>query len=134
MNIASQPLPTPRRGLLVALLATLMLSGAGNAAAEADGPDYWTVHGVAADDVLNLRAAAGPHADKVAEIPPGAGCLKNLGCKGGLTMEEFTTLSKKEQEARQLKHPRWCQVEYQGQRGWVSGHYLREGSCDQARD
>jgi uncharacterized protein YgiM (DUF1202 family) len=120
--------------MLTALFVTLALLGAGNAAAEADGPDYWSVHGVAANDVLNLRAKAGPQAEKIAGIPPGAGCLKNLGCVGGLSMEEFTTLSKQEQAARERKHPRWCRIEYQGQRGWVAGRYLNEGRCDQARD
>jgi len=59
------------------------------ASAEADGPDWWTVHGVAADDVLNQRASAGPKAEKVGEIPPGARCVRNMGCEGGLTLDEY---------------------------------------------
>ena len=126
------PRRIPRSGPLP-LVAALVLLTAGNANAEADGPDYWSVYGVAANDVLNLRAEANPHARKIAEIPPGAGCLKNLGCVGGLSLEEFTTLSKKEQAARKREHPRWCQVEYQGRTGWVAGRYLSEGNCDEAR-
>ena len=134
MNTANlTPRPTPHSGLLTVLLTTLALL-ASNAKAEADGPDYWSVHGVADNDVLNLRAKANPRAEKIAEIPPGAGCLKNLGCVGGLSMEEFTTLTKKEQAARKREHPRWCQVEYRGQTGWVAGRYLGEGNCDEAGD
>jgi uncharacterized protein YgiM (DUF1202 family) len=99
------------------------------ASAEADGPDWWSVHGVAADDVLNLRAKASPHADKLGEIPPGANCVRNLGCQGGLTLQQYTELSEHERKAMMKKHPRWCQVEYDGVRGWVSGHFLREGTC-----
>ena len=135
MNSADyHPLQTPRSRLLAVLLATVTLLSAGNAAAEADGPDYWSVQGVAANDVLNLRTKASPYARKIGEIPPDAGCLKNLGCVGGLSMEEFTRLSKQEQAARKREHPRWCQVEYRGQRGWVAGHYLSEGSCGEDRD
>ena len=107
-----------------------MITVAGFAHAEADGPDYYRVHDVASDDVLNIRSHADPHAKKVGEIPPGADCVRNLGCKGGLTMEEFTNLSKREQATAKKDHPRWCHVEYQGTRGWVSGHFLAEGSCD----
>ena len=100
------------------------------ASAEADGPDWWTVHGVAADDVLNQRADGSPDAEKVGEIPPGARCVRNMGCEGGLTLQEYSSLSEHERKALAKKRPRWCQVEYRGTTGWVSGHYLREGSCE----
>ena len=101
----------------------------GLALADADGPDYYTVKRVASNDVLNIRSKADPNANKVGEIPPEADCVKNLGCKGGLTMSEFIDLSKEEQAAILRKRPRWCQVEYRGIRGWVSARYLAEGSC-----
>ena len=97
--------------------------------AEADGPDYYRVHGVASDDVLNVHNAAGSHAGKVGEIPPNASCVINLGCKGGLTYDEFTHLSKKKQAAILKKRPRWCHVRYQNIEGWVSAHFLAEGDC-----
>jgi hypothetical protein len=115
------------------LFLFLMITVTGFAHAEADGPDFYRVHGVASDDVLNIRSHADPHAGKVGEIPPGADCVRNLGCKGGLSMEEFTTLSKREQAAAKKDHPRRCQVEYQGVKGWVSGHFLAEGSCDRSQ-
>ena len=97
----------------------------------ADGPDYWKVHGVKADDVLNMRQEANWQSKKVGEIPPDGRCVKNLKCVGGLTFEEFTSLSEAEKEIIKKERPRWCLVEYRGVRGWVAGRYLREGSCNE---
>jgi len=107
----------------------LLTIASGLALADADGPDYFKVHGVASNDVLNMRSKSNPSSKKVGEIPPGADCVKNFGCKGGLTISEFMDLSKKEQAVIQRKRPRWCQVEYRGVKGWVSARYLGEGSC-----
>ncbi len=96
---------------------------------DADGSDYYKVTGVASNDVLNIRSEANPASKKVGEIPPGADCVKNLRCKGGLTMNEFTDLSKKEQADILRKCPRWYHVEYNKVRGWVSARYFDEGSC-----
>ena len=108
---------------------TLLVIASGLALADADGPDYFKVNGVASNDVLNMRSKANPAANKVGEIPSSADCVKNLGCKGGLTMSEFTDLSKEEQGDILRKRPRWCHVEYHGVKGWVSARYLAEGSC-----
>jgi hypothetical protein len=108
---------------------TLLVIASSLALADADGPDHYKVTGVASNDVLNIRSEADPNANKVGEIPAEADCVKNLGCKGGLTMSEFTDLSKAEQEAILIKRPRWCKIEYQGIKGWVSAHFLSEGSC-----
>ena len=89
--------------LLLIILPGLIL-------ADADGPDYFRVSGVASNDVLSIRSEANPHAKKVGEIPPGADCVKNLGCKGGLTTSEFTDLSKKEQAVIKRERPRWCHI------------------------
>ena len=98
-----------------ALVAGLLLTvGSGALRAEADGPDYYAVRGVAADDVLNIRAEPNPQALKVGEIPTHGTCIRNLGCQGGLTFEEFSTLTPAEQERRAREDPRWCKVEYQG--------------------
>ena len=110
----------------------LLIIATGLALADADGPDYYKVKGVASNDVLNIHSKADPNANKVGEIPAGADCVKNLGCKGGLTMSEFTDLSKKDQAAILRKRPRWCQVEYRGIKGWVSARFLTEGSCARA--
>ncbi len=75
---------------LTALTLTL---GSGAASADADGPDFYQVTGVAANDSLAIRAEPNPRAAKVGEIPPDGICIRNLGCKGGLSFQEFTTLS-----------------------------------------
>ena len=97
--------------------------------AEADGPDFWRVHDVARDDVLSIRSHADFKASKTGEIPYDAQCVKKLGCKGGLSFQEFTTLSESEKQQILKQRPRWCRISYQGMTGWVAGRYLREGSC-----
>ncbi len=111
-------------------LALIILSlGAGPVAADADGPDFYRVTGVSPHDVLNIRAVPKPNGTKLGTIPPGGACIRNLGCQGGLSVQEFSTLSKAEQAARLKRNPCWCRVEYQGVTGWVAGRYLAEGSC-----
>jgi len=99
------------------------------AMAEADGPDYWRVKGIASDDSLSIRAQPSPRSAKLGDIPHDGACIRNLGCRGGLTYQEFSTLSKVEQAKRLRQNPRWCQVEYHGTTGWVAGRYLTEGGC-----
>ncbi|WP_455218791.1 SH3 domain-containing protein [Kaarinaea lacus] len=114
---------------LVTLLVIILTFSAFYVLATADGPDYWQVHGVASDDVLNIRSEANAKAEKIGEIPPDGQCIKNLKCIGGLTMEEFTTLPETEKEKIKKERPRWCYIEYKGVKGWVAGRYLREGAC-----
>jgi len=116
--------------MLFLLVAAALLSGANAALAEADGPDFYAVRDVAANDVLNLRAAPNANAAKVGEIPPNGTCIRNLGCQGGLTLQEFTTLSEAEKEQRLKENPRWCKVEFRGVTGWVAGRHLREDFCE----
>jgi hypothetical protein len=115
-------------GALAAALLLLLIR-VGPAQAEADGPDFYRVTGVAPEDVLNIRAEPSPHAEKIGEIPPNANCVRNLGCQGGLTFEEYTTLTPEQQSARIVENPRWCRIEYQETTGWVAGLYLAEGDC-----
>jgi hypothetical protein len=52
-----------------------------------------------------------------------------MGCRGGLTFNEFTTLSDAEKQQLLKRRPRWCRISYQGTSGWVAGRYLEEGDC-----
>lgn len=111
----------------VAAAATAL--GSASAFATADGPDHFAVRGVAAGDVLNIRAGPDAGTRKLGQIPPGASCIRNLGCQGGLSYQEFSTLSPEQRLQRERENPRWCRVEYRGIAGWVAGRYLAEGSC-----
>jgi hypothetical protein len=99
------------------------------AGATADGPDHYRVRSVAPGGHLNLRAEPSTSAPVLARIPADATCLASLGCRGGLTLEEFTTLPAAEQRRRARAHPRWCKVEYGGTVGWAAGRYLAEDHC-----
>ena len=114
------------RFILLTLLLAVFCTGAG---ADADGPDYWRVVGIANGDSLNIRAQPNAHSPKVGEIPPDGSCIANRGCQGGLSFEEFSTLSKPEQAKRLKENPRWCRIDYQGHTGWVARRYLAEGGC-----
>ena len=110
------------------------LAMAGTAYATADGPDYYRVTWVDKGDTFNIRVAPNANADKIGEIPPDSNCIRNLGCQGGLTMEEFTTMSKEQQQKRQKENPRWCKVEFNAITGWVAGRFLEEGDCQASAD
>ena len=97
--------------------------------ATADGPDFYRVRGVSATSTLSLRAEPSLQAPRIGRIAPDATCLRNLGCQGGLTFEEFTTLSEADKKRRAEENPRWCRVEYRGTVGWVAGRYLAEAPC-----
>ncbi len=108
------------------LMTCVLLLAAGTAAvAEADGPDYWAVVGVARGDVLNMRAEPNAASRIVGRIPAGAMGLRNLGCRGIPSFEEWQRMS--EAEKRRSARSRWCRVEFQGRIGWVAGRFLREG-------
>ncbi|TVQ89773.1 MAG: SH3 domain-containing protein [Chromatiaceae bacterium] len=107
-------------GSLWALLPALAL-------ATADGPDFYRV--VGAEPELAVYAEPDAAAAILGTIPTGSDCVRNLGCQGGLTLEEFTTLDEAAQAARLREKPRWCRVEFKGLTGWVPGVFLREGDC-----
>ncbi len=118
-----------KNSLYISILFFLM-SLSPDVLATADGPDYWQVHGVANDDVLNIRMKPDWQSREIGEIPPDGKCIKNLRCIGGLTYHEFTTQSEEEKKQITKERPRWCYIEYKGIKGWVAGHHLREGACD----
>ena len=118
-----------RKTLLTSIAIAAVALSPGAARATADGPDFYQLTGVVAGDALNVRAEPDPNAPKIGEIPPDGKCIRNLGCKGGLTFQEFTELTADQQAKRLKENPRWCKVEYEGITGWVAGRYLQEGTC-----
>jgi uncharacterized protein YraI len=97
--------------------------------ATADGPDFYRVQGVSSGGALNLRAEPSASAQRIGAIPADGQCLRNLGCRGGLTFQEYSTLSEADRKRRADANPRWCKVEFEGKVGWVAGRYLAEGPC-----
>lgn len=117
-----------RRAALAAVALAVVAAG-GAAQATADGPDFYGVRGVAPGRHLTLRAEPSTASTPLARIPSNATCLRSFGCQGGLTFEEFTTLSDADKKRRAEENPRWCKVEYRGTVGWVAGRYLAEAPC-----
>jgi len=111
--------------LLVVFAAAFVAS---TAHAEADGPDFYDVRGVREGHSLRLRAEPSTEAAVLARIPFDGTCLQNRGCRGGLTLEEFSTLSEAERREIERTRPRWCRVGFGELEGWVAGRFVRESS------
>ena len=123
--------PARRRSICVSRIAASLLCMGQfmNALAAADGPDHYAVHGVAAGSAVDLRSEPRAAASAIGRLPADAQCVRNLGCQGGLSLDEFTRLDKDAQQRRLIENPRWCTVEYQGTTGWVDGQFLAEACC-----
>jgi len=111
---------------MFAVMLSLVAAHSSEVAAEADGPDFFRVSGIARGHVLNLRAEAGAGAAVIARMPYNTDGLRNLGCKGGFTFAQWQKASPAERE--RARHRRWCKVEYLGKQGWAAGWFLAEGS------
>jgi len=110
-------------------LMCVTLSGA--ASAEAAGPDYWNVANVIAPDVLNMHKDASARSPVVAVVPADARGLKNRGCTGAPTFQQWMAMSAAERE--RSSRARWCRVTWAGTQGWVAGRFLVEGAPDNTR-
>lgn len=110
----------------IMLLAIGIMGYGANALAQpvtGASPASWSVAGVAAGDVLNMRDVPSGDAKVLVRIPPDARGLKALGClKKQLALDDWMELSK---EARRDAQLLWCRVEYGGQQGWVAGRFLK---------
>jgi hypothetical protein len=114
--------------IIGALVFALGIFHVSIALATADRPDFYQVQG--APDGASLPLRATPDASTpLGFIPVNAACVRNLGCQGGLSLQEFTSLSDKERAERLAANPRWCKVEYHDRTGWVEGQFLAEAPC-----
>jgi len=118
-----------KHGYFVSLLGFLALATGSAAQATADGPDHYRVSGLASGSGLVVRAEPALASTPVGSLPAAADCLRSLGCQGGLSYQEFATLSAAEKQQRAAANPRWCKISYQGITGWVEGRYLAESGC-----
>ena len=116
-----------RHLFLAVACATLMAFSAGKALSEASGPDFYRVVDVASDDVLNMRLGPSTDYPVIFELPHNADGIANLGCTGGLTLEEWTEAT--EEERAESKKRRWCLVGYDRTVGWAAGRFLADGGA-----
>jgi uncharacterized protein YgiM (DUF1202 family) len=114
------------------LLCALLLAGFAHAAgAQSEGPDFWAVTGVASNDVLNLRVAPNADSRMIARIPYNARGLKNFGCPNEVSFEQWLRMTEAQRD--KSARSRWCEVEYQGKKGWVAGRFLKEDGAPQKK-
>jgi hypothetical protein len=113
------------RWLVFYLALSALLARGEVARAEASGPDTWDVKGVRADDTLNVHERPDARSRSIAGIPSDAKGLRNLGCSGVPTFQQWSRMS--EADRVRSARARWCRIEYAGVRGWVAGRFLAEG-------
>jgi heat shock protein HslJ len=114
--------------LALPLLVCLASLGSTPALAIADGPNYYSVTGVAASDVLNIRAAPATSGTLIGPMPSDSDGIANLGCVGGLTYAEWEKATEVERAA--ATKTRWCRVGYDRTIGWVAGWFLTESGAN----
>jgi hypothetical protein len=115
----------PKRcAYILCALALLLSAPRARAQDEMRGPDYWAVAGVRPNDALNMRLAPDGDSEVIMRIPHNAHGLKNYGCPNHVTFDQWKrmTAAQRDKAARS----RWCEVEYNGRKGWVAGRFLRE--------
>lgn len=109
---------------MLCALALLLSAPRAWAQDEMRGPDYWAVTGVGGRDALNMRVAPDGDSDVILRIPHNAHGLKNHGCPNHVSFEQWKGMTKGQRD--KAARSRWCQVEYNGRKGWVAGRFLRE--------
>lgn len=114
-----------RRFVSLALVA--LLFSPLSASADASGPDYFRIVGVASNDVLNIRSQPTARSAIIGTIPPSGDGIENLGCQGGFSYAQWEAASPAEREAARKRV--WCRINYRGVSGWVAGWFLAEGSA-----
>lgn len=111
----------------IGLVALVVAGTPASVSAEASGPDYWNVSGVRADDVLYVHKDASARSPRIGHFAPDAKGLKNLGCTGVPTFQQYMAMS--EQDRARASRSRWCKVQLGSLTGWVGGRFLVEGTA-----
>jgi uncharacterized protein YgiM (DUF1202 family) len=113
---------------LVCIAAVLAAAPAYAQTAATDGPSFWAVTGVRSDDALNLRVAPNADSRRIAKIPYNARGIRNYGCPNHVTFEQWKRMTEAQRD--RAARSRWCQVEYNGLKGWVAGRFLKEDNAE----
>jgi uncharacterized protein YgiM (DUF1202 family) len=109
---------------LMCILAVVLAAPAVAQTAAVANLGLWAVTGVDSDDALNLRAAPNADSRRIGKIPFNARGLKNYGCPNHVTFDQWKRMTQSQRD--RAARSRWCEVEYQGMKGWVAGRFLRE--------
>lgn len=112
------------RHLPCAVALAAALAAATAVQANADGPDYWRVTGIAAGEELNMRRGPSTQFGIAAKLPHDTGALLNMGCYPDFSPAEWEALN--ERERKLAASMRWCHVLHRGQAGWIYARYLKE--------
>jgi len=112
-----------------ALLAVLPVR---DAVAEADGPDFYRLTGLAPGETLFLHPGPEIGGRPLATLPCDAEGLVNFGCIGGMSYEAWQGASGEERAAAALT--RWCRVGHGSTIAWAPGRHLAEGADTGAFD
>lgn len=100
------------RNVIVALATTALLAGAGVRADDHKSDDKrWQVHG-GGDGGPALREEASKESDKLVKHVPNGSHVKDVG------------------DCKKRDGHNWCEVEYEGKRGWIREKYLRKPKDD----
>ncbi len=120
-GVATRGYASRALAVCVFLLGSLTL-----AAGQAGGPEYFRIIDLKTDDHANVRSKPDVKGEVVGKIPKGTDGVKNHGCKGGLTPQQWEKAS----AARKKEDERagWCEVEFKGAKGWVSRRLLVQGT------
>jgi len=107
------------------ILATAaLLLTAGTALATANGPDFFDVQGVAATDVLFLRADPNPKARQTGYVEHDAKAVPNLGC-----VTIYNGRIQPDSDMPIQGASRWCKIQWGLSVGWANARFLKEGNA-----
>ena len=109
---------------LLTLLSLVLLPA--TAVAEADGPDSWSVTGVASNDTLSVRAGPAVSYPRLGQLSHDTRGLRTIVCVPTLNMNSYSALSAADKQTVD-NMARWCLVAHGGrEKGWVNARYLME--------
>jgi len=94
--------------------------------ANAAGPDHFRVKDYIDPNTAIIYAMPSSCSQKIGLLPNGTRKIKNNGCKGELSYDEWIVASPKERE--EASKEVWCEVEYKNKRGWIRGYLITEDS------
>lgn len=104
--------PLQSKYIMPVLTATALLFGAGVYADDHKSDDgKWQVHG-GGDGGPALREEASKDSDKLVKHVPNGSHVKDVG------------------DCKKRDGHNWCEVEYEGKRGWIREKYLRKPKDD----